>query len=299
MDIISNTLITWGLEGLFTYCAKGVGGAFSHISETCGIDKPSKYSSVSSFWYDGVDHEGLQVGVKIRLSGVVSLYIPLCPRHPRSIPGKRVQTWIDMRKSNTIPSQDFATQDFVLWNDGVIAPPKSGTQKAIIGLSDKYGYVGHGCLPLIIDLKNQKLKEIYNKLVNEKPIGYEAVVTGRLVPFTIDLARDFGVVLPSRENSSVLDYPNFALEVFEIKLFKVHHILTGTVWLGYETNNIYPIYCHLLNKEENQQALVALSAEYGASKSSIIAVHDPSPFQLIHKSVPILNEKLIESFRKL
>lgn len=294
IDILTDLLMQTGLQGLFTCCGKGMVRAFKSLSEFCGNVKTPLYGSVSSFWYDGVDNDGLNTGASIRIEGVVSLFIPLCPRHPRAIPGKQANTWIEMRRKEKQAREkyDFVTQDFVLWNDGVLVPPRTKEGKAIIGLSDKYGYVGHGCLPLIIDTTNVKLNEIYNKLIDEQPSGYEATVKGRLVPFTINIAQDFDLMYIPQHDTQEVIYPDFVLEAFEITLRKRHSILTGTMWMGYEDNSIFPIYCHLLDKKEYNRALVALSAEYKTDQNKVVAVHDTSPFLYVNKEMPKLNEYL-------
>lgn len=298
MDLITTTLIQTGLQGLFTCCGKGMVRAFKSLSEYCGNAKYPLYGSVSSFWYEGVDNDGLNTGAGIRVEGVASLFIPLCPRHPRSIPGKQANTWIEMKKKEKQDEEkyDFVTQDFILWNDGVLVPPKTKDGKAIIGLSDKYGYVGHGCLPLIIDTKNKKLNEVYKKLVDEQPAGYEATVKGRLVPFTINVAQDFGLAYITQNDTQEIIYPDFVLETFEITLKRRHSILTGTMWMGYDDNDIFPIYCHLLDKNEYNRALVALSAEYKTRQNKVVAVHDTNPFQYVNKGMPRLNEYLLDTF---
>lgn len=298
MDLITTTLIQTGLQGLFTYCGKGMVRAFKSLSEFCGNAKAPLYESVSSFWYEGVDNDGLNTGESIKIEGVVSLFIPLCPRHPRAIPGKQASTWIEMKRKEKQDEKkyDFVTQDFILWNDGVLVPPKARNGKAIIGLSDKFGYVGHGCLPLIIDTTNKKLNSIYNKLVDEQPSGYEAIVRGRLVPFTINIAQDFGLAYIAQNDMQETIYPDFVLEVFDISLKKQHNILTGTMWMGYGDNSIFPIYCHLLNKNEYNRALVALSAEYNIEQNQVIAVYDSNPFQYLSKNMPQLNENLLNTF---
>lgn len=297
-DLITSALISTGLKGLFTYCGKGLVSAFNSLSEYCGNAKAPLYDCVSSFWYDGVsnDNEDKKIypGNVIRLNGVVSQFIPLCPRHPRSIPGKQANTWINLYNAEKAGTQklDFMTQDFIIWNDGVIVPPISIARKAILGLSDKYGYVGHGCLPLIIDLTDKKLSDIYMKLVDEQPVGYEATVKGRVTPFTIDVAKDFGLAYNSNSIGSD-EYPNYVLEIFEIQLKNRHNILTGTMWIGYEDNRIFPIYCHLLDKSEYRRALTALSAEYKSDYGKVVAVHDIDPYKLVNDGVPKLNEYLI------
>jgi hypothetical protein len=295
LDPLSEALIKLGLSGVFKFCGKGFTYAFHSLTETFGIERSQKYLSVSEFWYEGVDKHGLSSTAKVMIEGVVSLYIPACPRHPRSVPGKRVETWLNLRG----PVKDFATKDFVLWNDGILAPPKAGSNKAIIGLVDKYGFVGQGGLPLIVDLGNSKLRSVYEKLIEEKPVGYEAKVTGRLVPFYVDLIKDFGLIPPQVNDIAGLEYPNFVLETFEIKLLKKHTILTGTMWIGLKNETIFPIYCDLLDRDSNMKALGALSEEYGRQKRNVIAVHDPSPFTKISPEGPALNTKLIEVFRKI
>ena len=302
-DIITETLISTGLEGLFTYCGKGMVRAFKSLSEFCGTSKGQYFDCVSAFWYDGVDsrNDNIKVnsGNTVRLKGVVSLFIPLCPRHPKAIPGKQANTWIRLhneQKKGTV-NIDFETQDFVLWNDGVIVPPKNIARKAIIGLSDKYGYVGHGCLPLIIDLTNKKMLDLYNKLVDEQPIGYEAIVKGRVTPFSINIAQDFGLAYDANNDLDSI-YPNYVLEVFDIRLGTRHNVLTGTMWVGYEDNSIFPIYCHLLDKSEYRKALAALNAEYNNDKSKVIAVHDTEPYEFINNGSPKLNEYLVNILNK-
>ena len=302
-DALARTLMLTGLEGLFTYCGKGFVRAFDQLSEYSGNSKTPHYESVASFWYEGVDNSNsndkIYPGSVISINGVVSLFIPLCPRHPRAIPGKKAETWINLRKAEKegTSTLDFGTRDFVLWNDGVLIPPKNIMRKAIIGLSDKFGYVGHGCLPLIIDLSNHNALEIYDKLVDEQPTGYEAFVKGRVTPFSIHIAQDFGLAYDGLADNN--EYPNYVLEVFELKLTKRHGILTGTMWVGYNDNSIFPIYCHLLNKSEYRKALAALSAEFKTDSGKVIAVHDTDPYELINLGNPRLNQYLIDILNKI
>lgn len=299
-DYLTQVLLELGLEGLFTYCGKGLVRAFKSLSEYCGNNKTPLFESVSEFWYDGVDNDNNNEKIDrvkeediIRIQGVVSLFIPLCPRHPKAIPGKQAKTWITLHNesAHNRTDIDFGTKDFALWNDGILVPPQNITnRKAVIGLSDKYGYVGHGCIPLVIDLSNKSHMELYRRLIDEQPVGFEAVIKGRVKPFTIDLARDFDIPFIVSEDIQLNDYPNYVIEVYEINVGNRHKVLTGTMWVGYEDNRIYPIYCHLLNKSEYRKASTALSAEFG--KNSIIAVHDAEPYELIYRRKPILNEGL-------
>lgn len=292
LDPVSNTLVELGLGGVFRYFGARLLGAMTHLREAASGDRAHHVPSVAGFWYESVDKGQVSHGSKIRIAGILSVFVPLCPRHPRSVPGKRVDTWVSLRSEQIAEKKDFATRDFILWNDGVLVAPVTGSRRVLLGLADPYGYVGHGTLPLIADLNDRRQRAVYDELISHHPAGLHATVEGRLVYFSASMATEFGVLAPSLVGTLTTEHPNYALELLSVKTGASHDVVTGTMWMGFRDETIFPVYCYLLDRTAHDSAMVALAAEYGQRAGEVTAVHDVRPFQRIRREMPPLNDYL-------
>jgi hypothetical protein len=217
VDILTQYLLKHGLDGVFKVFGRGFKYVFGRLSEVAGRDRPTPYESVSAYWFEGIDGGVVGHGSKVKIRGVISMYVPATPRHPRSIPGRQIETWLNSRT----PTKNFAHHDFLLWNDGILAPPPSLSRKAILGLNDRFGFVGQGGVPIIIDLTNPKHKSAHDKLQLAKPTGFECTVTGKLTPFATPEILAFGFSKPELAHPVIagkLDLPNFVLKRQTLKL---------------------------------------------------------------------------------
>lgn len=292
------------LSLLFDKFSSGFGKAFKGLAERAGIDTAKPFESVSDLWYRGVDSQHIAVASKVKIRGVVSLYAPLVPAHPRSRPGRQVNTWIESRGA----TDAFSTKNFILWGDGVLVPPTSRSKRAVLGLFDKYGLVGFASMPLIIDLSRPKMREIYDDIHRQHPTSFEAEVIGRIVEFPYSLTTDFNMFpiehlkdKKPRPDSDVLqafDVPNFVIEVFELKIGKAHPVLYGTQWIGLTEKRMFPIYINLLDHQQHAQSIAELNKELTLKAQGVQAVFDVTPFNMRAGDFPPLNQYLEDTFRQ-
>lgn len=262
-----------------------------------GRDRPASFESVSAYWFEGVDKGLVGHGSMVRIRGIVSMYVPATPRHPSSIPGRQLETWLNARA----PTSNFAHHDFLLWNDGILAPPPAQSRKAVLGLNDRYGFVGQGGVPIIVDLTNPKQKSAYERINLAKPTGFECTVTGKLTPFATPEILAFGFVNPQPMEPQLVVQPNlptFVIEAHELELGEPHSMILGTIWMGLKNDEILPIYCNLFDRTAHAKAISALNQEYGRLKSDLAAVYDLEPFYRKHDHVPPLNQDLVQLFKK-
>ena len=293
MEPLTSFLVDKGLTVLFDKFSSGFKWAFKSLAERAGLESVREFGSVSEFWHRGVDQLGIRVPAKVRMHGVFSLYAPLVPSHPRSRPGRQVNTWIESRGA----ADEFSTKNFILWGDGVLVPPVTNSRRAVIGFYDKYGLVGFASIPLIVDLTNQKLRKSFEQLKSKHPVAVEGSVVGRLVSFPYELFDDFNLIPAQRLIPSLRGMPNYVLEVYELTLQEEHPVLYGTQWIGLADKKIFPIYLNLLSREQHREAVVELVKELGKNHESVKAVFDPIPFNIKPGELPILNQYLEEMFK--
>lgn len=293
MDPVSSVVLEKGLSFLFDRYSSGIRSAFRSLAEHAGIDTAIPFESVSDFWHRGVDGALVKPTSKVKIKGVVSLYTPLVPAHPRSRPGRQVQTWVESRGA----TDAFSTKNFVLWGDGVLMPPVAQSNRAVLGFFDKYGLVGFASIPVIVDLNSSTLRKAYQDIRSKYPRSFEAEVTGRIVRFDYSLVEDFGL-LPSDQLTKLSPrLPNYVVEAVEIKLGNEHGVLYGTQWIGLGEKKMFPIYINLLDQQQRSAAISELMRELALNEKAVQAVFDTHPFNMKPGNLPKLNQYLEDALR--
>jgi hypothetical protein len=294
LESIASVVADKALGSIFERLSKGIKRSFRYLAERAGAEFAESYTSVSDFWYRGIDAGLSESSAKVEIQGSITLYTPLVPGHPRSRPGRSVQTWVKNRGQ----SLDFTTESFVTWGDGVISLPEANNSKAIIGMYDQYGLAGLAAVPLILDLSNKQQNETYSKLKLGHPRSLSARVTGRLVDFPYSVTEDFGILPIGELMQGSIKLPNYVVEVFNIEITGDNPVLYAAQWIGMGDDGLFPIYCNIVDGVHSQEAAAQLISSMSLSKGNVEAVFDPMRLGLGGTKLPILNQYLREVFRK-
>lgn len=295
MAFVEEYVATKGLDWIFKRIPAGFKDAISKLHERVGRQPPSRFHSVSDFWYEGVDEQGLGGGARVSIQGVVSPYAPLNPLHPSAVLGRQIERWLPARA----PVDDFAHQDFLFWNDGIIALPETLSRKGFLSINDKYGLIGHGSLPVIVDLTSLTQRSAYDTVMSRRPVSLECTVTGKLVNFRSVEYEALWTSMRS-EGPTALPLstkPSFVVEADSLILGKPVRHLRGMVWIAPSNHKVIPIYCDISNFEDHAKAIVALGALTEDGARNPVARYDNAPITAWPGPVPPLNEELQESFR--
>lgn len=110
-----------------------------------GFYKDNTFEGAFDFWQRGIHHNSVQRGDTIVFDGLLSPYIQLFPRDPYSN-AVRWNTLYDFE--GKINSKEFSKLEFYAGSDETIRTG-SLNGETLIGLYNRYGYIGEGVLGVI------------------------------------------------------------------------------------------------------------------------------------------------------
>lgn len=110
-----------------------------------GLYKDNTFDGAFDFWQRGIHHNSVQRGDTIVYDGLISPYIQLFPRDPYSN-AIRWNTLYDFE--GKINSKEFSKLEFYAGSDETIRTG-SLNGETLVGLYNRYGYIGEGVLGVI------------------------------------------------------------------------------------------------------------------------------------------------------
>lgn len=110
-----------------------------------GFYKDNTFEGAFDFWQRGIHHNSVQRGDTIVFDGLLSPYIQLFPRDPYSN-AVRWNTLYDFE--GKINSKEFSKLEFYAGSDETIRTGSLNGEN-LIGLYNRYGYIGEGVLGVI------------------------------------------------------------------------------------------------------------------------------------------------------
>lgn len=140
MNIIGQTLFEAAAQTL-----TGALASYTFDKIKNGIYKENSFNGAFDLWQRGIHCKNIDYGDSIGFDGLISPYIQLFPRDPY----QNAKRWSTLFEFNgKIDSNEFSTLEFYAGSDETIRTG-SLNGETLVGLYNRYGYVGEGVLGVI------------------------------------------------------------------------------------------------------------------------------------------------------
>lgn len=140
MNIIGQTLFEAAAQ---TFTGALASYTFDKIKN--GIYKNNSFNGAFDLWQRGIHCKSIDFGDSIGFDGLISPYIQLFPRDPY----QNAKRWSTLFEFNgKIDSNEFSTLEFYAGSDETIRTG-SLNGETLVGLYNRYGYIGEGVLGVI------------------------------------------------------------------------------------------------------------------------------------------------------
>lgn len=156
--------------------AQTIVGAISAYSFTKIISKITKqntYIGPMDLWKRGILSQNIQEGDSINFDGLISPYSQLFPGDPFEN-AKRWNTLYNFQ--GKIDNSKFQAMEFFAGSDAALRIG-SLNGESLVGLFDRYGYVGEGIIGII---PTKLLTQTYPSFFNPDCFGFRAMLSGKL-----------------------------------------------------------------------------------------------------------------------
>jgi len=168
MDIIAKPLLEAAAQTFV-----GVLGGYTFDKIRDKIFKSNTYEGAFDLWQRGIHCKNINIGDVLAFDGLISPYVQLFPRDPYT----NAERWNQLYSfTGNISADDFSNLEFYAGSDDALRTGAINGE-TLIGLYNRYGYIGEGILGIIpTKVLLKKLPDFFN----EKFFGARVRVKGVL-----------------------------------------------------------------------------------------------------------------------